>query len=87
MINGKRVHHIFNPHTGFSCTGNQSVTIYGSNSVENKFFSTGLFCRSADSIVSFVNRRSEIECLVVDSSGKVYISDGWKDRLKLVENN
>lgn len=87
MIDGKRVHHIFNPHTGFSCTGNQSVTIYGSDPVKNKFLSTGLFCRSADSIIAFVSKYSEIECLVVDSSGKVYISNRWKDKLELVEND
>ncbi len=86
MINGKRVHHIFNPHTGFSCTGNQSVTIYGSDPVENKFLSTGLFCRSADSIVAFVNKSSEVACLVVDSAGKVYISNRWKGKIKLVES-
>lgn len=83
MIDGKRVHHIFNPHTGYSCTGNQSVTIYGPDPIENKFFSTGLFCRSADSILTFVNKRLQIECLVVDSSGGVFISEGWKNKISL----
>lgn len=83
IIDGKRVHHIFNPHTGYSCTGNQSVTIYGPDPIENKFFSTGLFCRSADSILIFVNKRPQIECLVVDSLGKNFISEGWKNKISL----
>jgi FAD:protein FMN transferase len=83
IIDGKRVHHIFNPHTGYSCTGNQSVTICGPDPIENKFFSTGLFCRSADSILAFVNKRPQIECMVVDSSGGVFISEGWKNKISL----
>jgi thiamine biosynthesis lipoprotein len=83
IIDGKRVHHIFNPHTGYSCTGNQSVTIYGPDPIENKFLSTGLFCRSADSIIIFVDKRPQIECLVVDSLGKVFISEGWKNKISL----
>ena len=83
FIDGKRVHHIFNPHTGYSCTGNQSVTIYGPDPIENKFLSTGLFCRSADSILMYVNSRPRIECLVVDSLGKLFISEKWKKEILL----
>ena len=81
IVNGVRIHHIFNPHTGYSCTGNQSVTIYGQDAIQCKFLSTGLFCRSADSILEYVNKRPKIECLVVDSLGKVFVSDRWKGKV------
>jgi thiamine biosynthesis lipoprotein len=72
IINGKRVHHLFNPHTGYSATNNQSVSIYGNDPLQNKFLSTGLFSASADSIIAYVKKRPEIACIVVDSSGKVH---------------
>jgi FAD:protein FMN transferase len=81
---GKRVHHIFNPKTGRSCTGNQSVTIWSMEPLQAKFLSTGLFCWPADSILAFVSRRP-LECVVVDSSGAVLISNGWKDKVRLTE--
>lgn len=82
-VPGRRIHHIFNPRTGYSATVNQSVTIYGSDPLRNKFLSTGLFALPADSIVRYVNRRPDIECLVVDSGGKVHISDRWKGSCKM----
>ncbi|NLD92758.1 MAG: FAD:protein FMN transferase [Fibrobacter sp.] len=72
IINGQRVHHLFNPHTGYSATTNQSVSIYGNDPLQNKFLSTGLFSTPADSIVAYIKKRPELSCMVVDSSGKVY---------------
>jgi len=72
IIKGQRVHHLFNPHTGYSATNNQSVSIYGDDPLQNKFLSTGLFSTPVDSIIAYVKKRPEIACLVVDSSGKVY---------------
>jgi thiamine biosynthesis lipoprotein len=84
IIDGKRYHHIFNSHTGYSCTGNQSVTVYGPDPVSVDILSTGLFCRDALEIIDFINMRSSFECMVIDSTGKILISEGWKDRVVLV---
>jgi FAD:protein FMN transferase len=72
FVNGKRVHHLFNPHTGYSATNNQSVSIYGNDPLQNKFLSTGLFSSPADSIIAYVKNRPGVACIVVDSSGNVY---------------
>jgi thiamine biosynthesis lipoprotein len=72
IINGQRVHHLFNPHTGYSATNNQSVSIYGNDPLQNKFLSTGLFSTPAESIIAYVKKRPALACLVVDSSGKIY---------------
>lgn len=76
------VHHIFNPKTGYSCTKNQSLTIWSMSAVEAKFLSTGLFGWPADSILSFVKQRP-LEAVIVDSTGKVFITPGWKDVVNL----
>jgi thiamine biosynthesis lipoprotein len=85
IIDGKRYHHIFNSHTGYSCTNNQSVTVYGQDPVVVDVFSTGLFCRSAEEIIDFIDKRPSFECLIVDSTGDVFISEGWKGRIELVK--
>lgn len=82
MDGNRRIHHIFNPRTGRSCTANQSVTIRSPSAIEAKYLSTGLFCLPADSICSFVERRG-LDCVVVDSAGNVHISRGWKNRVAL----
>jgi thiamine biosynthesis lipoprotein len=78
----KRYHHIFNPKTGYSATGNQSVTIWDMDPREAKMFSTGLFCRPAREIVAFIQKRPRTHCIVVDSAGTVFVSNGWKSRIE-----
>jgi thiamine biosynthesis lipoprotein len=81
LVDGRRVHHIFNPYTGYSCTGNQSVTIWAANPLEAKALSTGLFGWSMDSILAFVEQRPRLECIVVDSAGAVRCSPGWANKI------
>jgi thiamine biosynthesis lipoprotein len=82
LRDGKRYHHIFDPKTGYSATGNQSVTIWDMDPREAKMFSTGLFNRPAKEIVAFIEQRPRAECIVVDSAGAVFVSNGWKNRIE-----
>jgi len=82
MDGDSRVHHIFDPGTGRSCTRNQSVTVRSASAIEAKYLSTGLFCMHADSILSFIEQRG-LDCIVVDNAGKVIISRGWKNQVLL----
>jgi thiamine biosynthesis lipoprotein len=84
MDGDRRIHHIFNPRTGYSCTRNQSVTIRSDSPIQAKYLSTGLFSFSADSIISYVKQRG-LDCVVVDSTGRVFVSPGWKDRVTLTK--
>ncbi len=78
IVGGKRYHHIFDSRTGRCCGANRSVTITGENPVEVDVLSTGLFCRTAPEIVAFIDARPRFQCLVVDSTGSVFTSRGWK---------
>lgn len=78
IVDGKRYHHIFNSATGRSCCSNRSVTVWGMDPVEVDVLSTGLFCRSAEEIVAYIDRRPAFQCLVVDSTGKLFTSSGWR---------
>lgn len=77
--NGTRYHHIFDPKTGMPCTLNQSLTIWAPGPLEADILSTGLFCRTADSIMSYINTRPSLEALAVDSAGVNHVSEGWKN--------
>lgn len=79
---GKRYHHIFNPKTGFSCTKNQSLTVWGMDPIVVDVLSTGLFGLERDAIHAFINARPNLECIVVDSLGDITVSTGWADRIK-----
>lgn len=87
IIDGNRYHHIFDTRTGCSSTKNQSLTIFCQDPAEADVMSTGLFSRSAEEISEFINSRPRLECLVVDSCGKVFISRGWKDRVTIIDEN
>ncbi len=83
--NGKRYHHIFNPKTGYPSTKNQSLTVWCLDPVIADVLSTGLFGRSGDSILAFIEKRLFTECVVVDSEGEVLISSGWEDKVQIFE--
>ncbi len=74
---GRRYHHIFDPSSGYPCGGNQSLTIRAADPIRADILSTGLFCRNAEGILSFVNERADLECLGVDSTGTIFSSSGW----------
>ena len=77
FINGKRYHHLFDPKTGYSCLKNRSVTVYGKDPVAADILSTGLFCRDASEIVSFINGQPGLQCFVIDSEGRIHTSKNW----------
>ena len=85
IVNGKRYHHLFNSYTGRCCLLNQSVTVWGMNPIEVDVLSTGLFCRPAVEILDYINKRPRFQCLVVDSSGTISMSDGWKGKIVEVQ--
>ena len=82
---GQRYHHIFDPGTGCCCRANRSVTVWSMDPIEADILSTGLFCMPGDSVLAFVNARPRLECVVVDSTGNISVSDGWTTRLEIVE--
>lgn len=81
---GKKYHHLFDTKTGYSSDNNMSVTIYAKSPAIADILSTGLFSREAKDIISFIESRNGLECVVVDVDGKVYISNGWIEKVKLL---
>ncbi len=82
---GKRYHHIFNTKTGYCCTRNQSLTVWGMDPITVDVLSTGLFGLPKDSIFAFIENRPSLECALVDSSGSVFISEGWRGKVEIFD--
>lgn len=87
IIDDKRYHHIFNAKTGYPATKNQSVTLCGPDIVSTKILATGLFSRSADSIIAYINTRPWLGCIVVDSIGTRFLSENMHDRFKPIQDD
>lgn len=87
VVDGKRYHHIFDTKTGYSSIKNQSLTIFCLDPAEADVMSTGLFSRSAEEILEYINSRPRFECLIVDSCGKVFKSRGWGKRVTVFDEN
>ncbi|KMQ52664.1 Thiamin biosynthesis lipoprotein ApbE [Chitinispirillum alkaliphilum] len=83
IVEGERLHHIFNARTGYSCDKNQSVTVWASDPLTADILSTGLFCFTAEEIMEFVEAKDGIESVVVSSGGQVYVSRGWEREVLL----
>lgn len=81
---GIRYHHLFDTKTGYPSKNNMSVTIYAESPIIADILSTGLFSRTASDIISFIEKRPNLECVVVDSAGNVFISKGWKNKITLL---
>ncbi|MDD5772872.1 MAG: FAD:protein FMN transferase [bacterium] len=72
--NDKRYHHIFDPKTGHSGNLCQSVTIV---SKDMSIPSTGIFVLGPEKGIKLVESIPGAECLIVDSSGKIFKSKGF----------
>ena len=81
IVDGKRYHHLFDSKTGQSCCANRSVTVWGMNPIVVDLLSTGLFCRPAEDVVAYINKRPGFQCLVVDSTGMIFTSRGWRGKI------
>lgn len=76
---GKRIHHLFNPKTGYSETANMSVTILMNDPLQGIIWCKALFPRQAKDAVAFAESKG-FEALVVDSAGTEFRTKGFPDR-------
>jgi thiamine biosynthesis lipoprotein len=78
-----RIHHIFNPFTGESCRRNQSVTLWCKDPKAAYIPSAGMFCREPEDIIAFCKDRPNFECMIIDSTGEIFVSPRWKDKIEI----
>ena len=74
----KMFHHIVNPKTGHSPHSTTSVSILAKTTMDADALSTSVFIMAPRAGIKFIESLHGRECLVINKSGKVLKSSGWK---------
>lgn len=82
---GVRYHHILDPATLEPARRCQSVTVIASEGTLADGLDTGLFVMGPERGMALVERLEGVEAVIVDHEGKVLVSSGLKNRLRLHE--
>ncbi|GJL52825.1 FAD:protein FMN transferase [Candidatus Nitrospira salsa] len=82
-LNGIRYHHILDPQTLHPARLAQSVTVIASQGVMADGLDTGIFIMGPEKGMALIERLPEVEGVIVDADGKVTMSSGLTDRLKI----
>jgi thiamine biosynthesis lipoprotein len=79
---GKRYHHIVDPHTGYPAQGPRHVTLVSDRIEDVNGVAISIMVRGADFGRRLVENTPGLEGLIVDRDGGVWVSPGLKERLK-----
>jgi len=83
MKDGIRYHHILDPVTLQPARECQSVTIIAKEGVMADGLDTGIFVMGADKGLALIESLPDVEGVIVDQEGKIFVSSGLKGRLRL----
>ena len=80
---GVRFHHILDPKTLHPARGCQSVTVIAKDGVMADGLDTGIFVMGPDKGMALIESLPDVEGVIVDQEGTVFVSSGLKGRLSL----
>lgn len=83
MKDGVRYHHILDPATLLPARGCQSVTVIAKDGVMADGLDTGIFVMGPDKGMALIESLPDVEGVIVDQEGTVFVSSGLKGRLSL----
>jgi thiamine biosynthesis lipoprotein len=78
---GRRYHHLLSPKTGYPAEGFISVSVVADKAVHTDGFSTGVFVMGPEEGLRLMKEEG-LEGVLVMSNGKIYVTDGLKNRIK-----
>jgi len=80
---GVRYHHILDPQTLQPARGCQSVTVIAREGVWADGLDTGIFVMGPEKGMELVERLPDVEAIIVDAEGRLLVSSGLKQRIRL----
>jgi thiamine biosynthesis lipoprotein len=80
---GVRYHHILDPHTLQPARGCQSVSVIAKEGVWADGLDTGIFVLGAERGMELVEQLEDVEAVIVGSDGRVLVSSGLRNRVRL----
>jgi FAD:protein FMN transferase len=81
---GKRYHHILDPHTGYPVSGTRSVTVLAPTSFLADTLDTAIFVLGAEKGLKLIAETPGTEAVIVDAANRVHVSPGLKDRIEIL---
>ena len=82
---GKRYHHILNPHTGYPAMLNQSITVVANDAALADALSTAIFVLSYEEGIGIIENSPGVEAIWVDRDMQLHLSSGMKGAFHLLE--
>lgn len=79
QVDGTQYSHLLDPQTARPAAQSQSVTVIAETATTADVMATALSVFSAQAAIEWCNQRQELECLIVDSDGQSWQSQGWPD--------
>lgn len=73
-FNNKRYTHIIDPRTGYPSNGIISVSVFAPKAELADALATSIFVMGIDVGINRINQLEHIECIIIDSEGKIYTS-------------
>lgn len=86
IYKGKRYHHILDPRTGYPARGAVSVTVIHPDATTADAAATALFVAGPDQWESIARSMGVKDVMLVDESGKVYMTPSMARRVELLED-
>jgi FAD:protein FMN transferase len=80
---GIRYHHILDPHSLQPARGCQSVSVIAKEGIWADGLDTGIFVLGAERGMELVEHLDDVEAIIVDHAGRVLISSGLRNRIRL----
>ncbi len=74
-FNGELYSHIIDPRTGYPSKGLLSVSVFTKSAELADALATSIFVMGKDVGLDFINQLKNIECIIVDDTGKVFYSN------------
>ena len=82
---GVRYHHILDPRTLQPARECQSVSVIAKEGVWADGLDTGIFVMGPERGMKLVERLQDIEAIIIDRKGRLLVSSGLKDRIRIPE--
>jgi thiamine biosynthesis lipoprotein len=74
IVDGKRYHHIIDPHTGYPATASRSVTIWAPTALQADEIDDAVFILGPEKGLALVESIDDVGAVIVDAHNKVWVS-------------
>ncbi len=78
IVDGKKYSHIIDPKTGYPVTETISVTVFSPDAEIADALATAISVLGVENGLKLINQLRNIECLIVDSSGRLHFSSNLR---------